>query len=115
MDWSVFFSVGIFVHLALLFYVLGFLVRDELWLRGLILIGSGFYILYYYYASATPLWDAIFASAVIGLVNISMMVVIVRERSTIGMNAEMLLLYESFPTLSPGQFRRIIRPYPENR
>ena len=108
MDFSVFWTAGMFVHLALLFYVLGFLVRDELLLRGLILIGTGFYILYYFFAANAPLWDAIFASGVIGSVNILMIGIIIRERSTIGMSAEDLALFQKFPTLSPGQFRRIM-------
>ena len=108
MDLSIIWTAGIFVHLALLFYVLGFMIRDELWLRALILVGTGFYILYYYFAADAPLWDAIFASGVIGTVNIVMILVIMRERSTFGMSAEMLSIYRSFPTLSPGQFRRIM-------
>ena len=71
-DYSYFWSAGVFVNLALLFYVLGFLARDEIWLRGLILIGTAFYLIYYYYAADTPLWDAIFASGVLGLANIYM-------------------------------------------
>jgi len=52
-------SAEIFVYGALLFYVLGFLFRDELWLRGLLFVGTIFYILYYYFAAQSPLWDAI--------------------------------------------------------
>lgn len=109
MEVSDIWTAGIFVHLALLFYVLGFLVRDELILRGMILTGTAFYILYYYFAADTPLWDAIFASVVIGTVNAAMIIVIIRERSTIGMSPEMLRLYQLFETLTPGQFRRIMR------
>lgn len=102
-------SAGLFVHAALICYVLGFLIRDEVGLRVLIIIGSVFYILYYMYAPNTPLWDAIFASAVICLVNVGMVTVILRERSTIGMDRETLALYDAFSTLNPGQFRRIMR------
>lgn len=102
-------TANLFVHGALAFYVIGFLVRDEILLRLLILIGSMLYILYYYYISDTPLWDAIWASAVIGLTNIVMIGVIWYERSTIGMSPSLLSLYRYFPTLNPGQFRRIMR------
>jgi len=50
-------SAGSFVYLALMFYVLGSLVRDELWLRVLILTGSFCYVIYYIYAPERPLWD----------------------------------------------------------
>ena len=108
MDLSYLFSAGIFVQLALLFYVLGLLARNEMLLRVLLLIGTICYITYYYFISDTPLWDAIWASSVIGLTNILMIMVILRERSTIGMSPEMLDLYRAFPTLNPGQFRKIM-------
>lgn len=102
-------TASLFVHLALLFYVLGLLARNELLLRGLLLIGTSCYILYYYFIGDAPLWDAIFTSAVIGITNFSMMLVILHEKSTIGMAPDMLHLYRSFPTLNPGQFRKIMK------
>ncbi|SHG97954.1 Crp/Fnr family transcriptional regulator [Marivita hallyeonensis] len=109
MDPSQFFSAEFFVHVALFFYVWGLLARNELWLRLLILAGTFCYIVYYYYVSEAPLWDAIWASSVIGVTNLFMIGVILHERSTLGMNATMLALYASFPTLNPGQFRRIMK------
>lgn len=109
MDLSYLTTAGVFVQLALVFYVLGLLARNELLLRGLLLSGTICYILYYYLISDAPLWDAIWTSSVIGLTNISMILVILRERSTVGMTPEMLRLYRSFPTLNPGQFRKIMK------
>lgn len=109
MDLSYLFSAGVFAQLALLFYVLGLLVRNELLLRGLLFIGTLFYLLYYYFISDTPLWDAIWTSSVIGITNLTMMLLIVREKSTIGMAPDMLKLYRAFPTLNPGQFRKIMK------
>jgi len=108
-DTAYLFSASVFVQLALLCYVLGLLARNELLLRGLLLMGTGFYILYYYFISDAPLWDAIWTSAVIGAANLLMMGVILYERSTIGMSPELLKLYQSFSTLNPGQFRKIMR------
>lgn len=107
-DLSILWSASIFVHLALLFYVLGFLARDELWLRGLLLVGTFFYIIYYYYISDSPLWDAIVASSILGAANLYVIAVICLERSTVFMKPDALSLYRSFPTLSPGQFRQIL-------
>lgn len=109
LDASYLWSASIFVNLALLFYVLGFLARDELWLRGLILTGTGFYLLYYYYIADTPLWDAILASAVLGLANLSMICVIVLERTSRFMSSDERGLYKSFHTLNPGQFRQVMK------
>ena len=107
-DLSILWSASIFVHLALLFYVLGFLTRDELWLRGFLLVGTIFYIIYYYYVSDSPLWDAIIASTILGIANLYVIVLITFERSTAFMSREDLALYQSFPTLSPGQFRLVM-------
>lgn len=109
MDLSYLFSADIFVQMALLFYVLGLLARNELLLRGLLLIGTCCYILYYYFVTDEPLWSAIWTSSAIGTTNLVMMLIIVREKSTIGMAPEMLELYRSFPTLNPGQFRKIMK------
>ncbi len=108
MDLSQVFSAGTFVHLALLCYVLGFLTRNELLLRLLVLVGTVFYILYYYFISDTPLWDAIWSSVVIGIANIWVVFLILIERTTIGMSPKMISLFEAFPTLNPGQFRKIM-------
>lgn len=108
-DLSYLWSAGIFVHLALLFYVLGFLTRDELWLRCLLFVGTIFYILYYYYVSTDPLWDAILTSTILGVANLYVIVLICSERSTVFMSTEQIELYKSFPTLSPGQFRMILK------
>ena len=99
----------VFVHIGLLFYVLGFIMRDALVLRVLVLCGTVFYILYYYFVSADPLWDAILASAAIGLANIYSAIRIMLERSTFTMSQAQAQTYGHFSTLSPGQFRKLMR------
>ena len=101
-------SAAIFVHIAVLCYILGLLTRNELVLRGFILTGSCFYILYYLYIADSPLWEAIAASVMIGCANIPVIFRIIRERSTFGMSEEMLALYQSFPNFNPGQFRKMM-------
>ncbi len=104
-----FYSAGILVHFALLFYAAGFLIRDELWLRTLVLVGTFFYIAYYYFVSAVPLWDAILASSILALVNMVLIGVIIRERTLLAMSSHEAGLYSVFCTLTPGQFRRLLR------
>lgn len=103
------FSASILVHLALLFHAAGFLTRDELWLRALVLMGTLFYICYYYYISAEPLWDAMFASGVLALINMALIAIIVRERTVLAMSSHEAGLYSIFNTLTPGQFRKLLR------
>jgi len=102
-------TAGTFVHIALLFQCAGFMIRDELWLRLLVLIGSGFYVLYYFFFPALPLWDAIYASAILALINLTLIIIIIRERTLFDMNSRETGLFNSFGTLTPGQFRRLIR------
>lgn len=102
-------SAEALVYAALLFYAMGFLFRDELWLRGLLFIGTVFYILYYYYAAQSPLWEAIITSSILGVINISMIAVVALERTTFAMGADTAALYGHFSNLSPGQFRRIMK------
>ncbi|MEM6588292.1 MAG: cyclic nucleotide-binding domain-containing protein [Pseudomonadota bacterium] len=99
----------VYVHLALLFYVLGFLTRDELILRVQVLAGTVFYILYYYFISDIPLWEAIWGSLAIAAANIYSSYIIIHERSTFGMSASERALFENFHTLRPGHFRRIMK------
>ena len=99
----------VYVHLALLFYVIGFLTRDELWLRVQVLTGTFFYILYYYFISDAPLWEAILASLAIAAANLYSSFIIIRERSTLGMSSEDIALYQKFHTLKPGHFRKVMK------
>lgn len=99
----------VYVHLALLFYVIGFLTRDELILRVQVLAGTLFYILYYFFISDAPLWEAILGSTAIAAANLYSSFIIMRERSTLGMSADERALYKKFHTLKPGHFRRIMK------
>lgn len=102
-------SVAALVYLAFAFDVLGFLARDELWLRTLMLIGSAFYIAYYYFVADTPLWDAMLTNGALAAVNFLMICVVISERTTFAMSADNQSLYRMFPLLTPGQFRRLRR------
>jgi len=102
-------SAKVFVHLATVCYVFGLLTRRELLLRVLLLSGTGFYILYYYFIAESPLWEAIIASVLIGASSLPVIYRIFRERSTFGMSDDMLTLYRSYPTFNPGQFRKMMK------
>ena len=109
MDFSTLWTPAIFAYGALICYVMGFLTRGEMALRLQVLVGSIFYLLYYYYIADAPLWDAIGGTVAIIIANVTIIGVIIRERSTAGMSRRELELYRSFPTLNPGQFRRVMK------
>ncbi|MEL7345645.1 MAG: cyclic nucleotide-binding domain-containing protein [Pseudomonadota bacterium] len=111
MDWlsGAGLGIGILVYLAFVLDLAGFLARDELRWRVLMLGASGLYLVYYYYVTDVPLWDAIRTNAALAAVNLAMIGVVVVERSTFAMRRDTRALYQLFPMLSPGQFRRLLR------
>ncbi|MEM7045351.1 MAG: cyclic nucleotide-binding domain-containing protein [Pseudomonadota bacterium] len=98
---------SIWVHIASTLYVIGFWVRDQLNLRILVLLGTVFYIIYYYYAAGTPLWSAIFWSTILGIVNLYVTIQLALERTTFRMSPEERRLYGVFGSLTPGEFRKL--------
>lgn len=102
-------SIGLLVYIAFLLDLLGFLARDELWWRSLMLGASAFYLVYYYAVTDVPLWDALYTNGFLALVNLAMIVVVIVERTTFSMSTETANLYRAFPMLTPGQFRRLLR------
>lgn len=109
MSFEYFSSASVFVHLALLFSVFGYLFRDELYLRSLLLLGTIFYLLYYYFSQEMPLWDAILSSAILFAVNLIFIILIVRERYLVSMSQEESILYHSLGSFTPGQFKKIMK------
>lgn len=97
------------VYVALAFGLLGFVARDELRLRLLMLCASAMYLLYYGFVNETPLWDPILANGALAAVNVTMIGIVVMERSTLFMSAPDTALYRRFPLMTPGQFRRLKR------
>jgi len=101
--------VPLFIYAGLVVKSIGYLTRDELHWRPLLLMASGFQITYYYAAAGTPIWDAVITIGILASINASMIVVVLRERSTRGMAEGAMAIYGMFPMLSPGNFRRLMR------
>ncbi|MFD1343619.1 hypothetical protein [Litorisediminicola beolgyonensis] len=97
---------GLYVGFAL--KILGFLARDELKLRGLIVIGFSLDVLFYA-TRMPPVTQSVWLISAQGVINIALIVLIVLERSTLGMSAQDKRLFAAFRTLNPGQFRRLMK------
>ena len=97
------------VYIGCLIKALGYLARDELWLRLLLLTGTLFNVLYYMVLGDRPMWDPIITNALLALVNLGVIAVVIVERSTIGMRRRDAELYADFQFLTPGQFRSLLR------
>ncbi|MGB0505407.1 MAG: cyclic nucleotide-binding domain-containing protein [Pikeienuella sp.] len=100
---------SVLLHVAMLGYVAGFLFREQIVLRILVLIGTGLYIAYYYVHPAEPLWEAMFASVLIGLANLLGLGHLLISRVMFGMSDEEKLIYAKLPGLEPGHFRALMR------
>ena len=94
------------LFLGLVLKIAGFMVRDELALRLLVAGGLGcdaaFYAL-----RPEPILQSVLSNAGLVAINIALIVLIVSERTRWRMSAEDRALFDHFPTLTPGQFRRL--------
>lgn len=96
------------IFIGLAFKLAGFLVRDELILRSLVLTGMACDVVFYYLQSPA-IWASVIANTSLVIVNLALITIIIFERSTWFMSAKERMAFEHFKTLSPGQFRRIMR------
>lgn len=97
------------VYLAFAFKLLGFIARDELNWRGLMLTASLLYLAYYYLVAERPLWDAIVTNGLLAAVNLGMIGIVLAERSTWFLSPEHRRIHVHFDRFAPGQFRRLLR------
>ena len=91
---------------GLVFKLTGFAVRDELVLRVLVVCGFICDAAYYYFR-ADPILPSVFSNIALLGVNVVLIAAIVMERTTWRMSAVDRQTFAHFPTLSPGQFRRM--------
>ncbi len=99
-------SVILFLGLALKAF--GFLVRDELVLRTLVMLGICCDILFYA-LQPVPLWQSLVANGALVAINAALILIIIFERTTFSLSPREKVLFDHFPTLLPGQFRRLLR------
>lgn len=102
-------NAGLLVHAAALLQVLGFLNRDQLVLRSLVLAGSLAYLAYYYLYPEQPLWGAMFWSSVLALANLVGIVRVVLDRRARHSKDHHDSFLNIMKVLSPGEFRRLMQ------
>ncbi|GAA0467482.1 hypothetical protein GCM10009096_05350 [Parasphingorhabdus litoris] len=103
------FDAALLIHIGALFYIIAFLIRDEMRLRLLVLSGSVFYLLYYYLFPDPPLWDAILTTAILTVANLIVLFRIVLERSVFTLSTQEKQLFMAFEGFTPGQFRQLLK------
>jgi hypothetical protein len=99
---------GLLMHIAALIMLAGLMMRDQINLRALVLVGNALYVVYYFVAPPLPLWDAMFWSAAMVAVNLVMIVVIWRGRQHFGISEDALRVFGAFQPMEPGDFRQVM-------
>ena len=97
----------IYIGAALL--LIAYAIREELKLRLMIVVSTFVYIAYYYLVDAGPLWEAIVTSLLMVGINLWVLGQIMLERTTFRLSEDEKALFDAFETLTPGQFRRILK------
>lgn len=97
------------VYIAGGFYVLGYLILNQIALRLMVLAGTSIYLVYYATVADTPLWEAIYISMMIGIANCIGLFGLLARQSKMVLPAAHLDIYDAFPELPPGDFRRLMK------
>lgn len=97
------------VLIAGLFFTMGYLVINQKILRILLLIGTGFYLWYYFVAAERPLWEAIAMSSIMGTANLIGLAGLVMRDSKALIPRAHRDLYQRFKDVPPGDFRELMR------
>lgn len=91
---------------GLVFKLTGFAVRDEMWLRVLVICGFICDAAYYFFR-ADPILPSVLSNIALLAINVILVVAIASERTTWRMSLDDRKTFHYFPTLNPGQFRRL--------
>lgn len=89
-------------------FVLGYLIINQIALRVMLLVGTGFYIWYYAVVADTPLWAAIWASTATGTANVLGLTSLFLRKSRWIIPKRDKDLYPAFSALPPGDFRKLM-------
>ena len=97
------------IHVAALISVAALTCRDQIVLRGLLVVSTVLYILYYFIVPEVLLLDAIFWTVVNLAVNLFVMAKLVLERTQFRLSTDERRLFAALGTLSPGEFRALMK------
>ena len=103
------FDAGWLVHIATAILLLGYFIRDEFWLRMMIIAATAVFNLYYWLVPDPPLWDSVIGGFLMIAVNLFVLAQVVLDRTTFRLSETEKRLFSAFETLSPGQFRRVLK------
>lgn len=94
--------------IAGVWFVLGYLVVHQVTLRIFLLIGTVFYVWYYYVVAEDPLWTAIYISLVMGGANLTGMTWLFLRNSKYLIPSQHRDIAKRFRGLPPADFRMLM-------
>ena len=97
------------MHLAAIIGVAALALRDQLRLRSVLLVSIALNIVYYAGAKNGPSWDDVFWNAVTLLTNLWVLITLILDRTHVGLTNEEERLFQAFGSLSPGEFRKLVK------
>lgn len=104
------FLVGHLAWIAGGLYALAYLVINQVILRLLVLVGTGFYIWYYWVVADAPLWDAVIISIVLAIANLIGLANLFLHKSRLYVPVAHRDLYDGpFTDMPPADFRELMR------
>jgi hypothetical protein len=98
----------VLIHVANVFFVLSYLVKDILWLRLLSVLG-GVVLLVYYLVMPAPLWAAIGWNLLFFSINMWQIRILLLERRPVVFTPDEMRLHQlSFRALTPREFAKLL-------
>ena len=97
------------VHIAALFTLVCFFFRDQVRLRIFAAVGDALLALYYWLAFDPPLWNPMVWTVMNVVVNITILLIIIRDGRLFEMTDQEMNLFRNLEGLTPGQFRRLVK------
>lgn len=107
--WDLIMDPKTLVYAAGVSYILGMMIINQIILRLLVLTGTFFYILYYATVNATPLWEAVYISMLIGMANLYGLGLLLAGRSKLAIPRAHADIFDHFYQMKPGDFRVLMR------
>ena len=90
-------------------FCLGYATINQWALRTLVMIGTLFYIWYYFIVTDTPQWAAIWTSVAMGLANVIGILGLWLRGSPVSIPKKHRDIYAHFNILPPGDFRKLMK------
>ena len=96
--------------LAYVLIVSSYLVKDVLWLRTMACLASVCILVFNFFILPVPLWVIVRWNTVMLAINLTQMIILVRDRRDTQMNEEEAEIYSTvFKNLSPVEFKKLLR------